>query len=219
MFLFVKHCPCFSSCEWGKSPWGYWSGATPPRTRGGPAPSPASAVLHRRDMLGHGWAQRNVSREGSSPLFAHFEMTMLGRTMAQGQITGQLRAPAELFRVDSSREWWGGSMSHARTGQCRRSKLRVGVGLWAASQRGQVRSGETTASTCSHPLVSYTGHLPKSALRPNKQVSRRNIQAKWMGVVGRCVNLLHPQGRLRRRSYPEKVVRLSICSGANHPLR
>jgi len=37
-------------------------------THGGPAPFPASAVLHHRDVLGHKWAPGSVRRAGLSLL-------------------------------------------------------------------------------------------------------------------------------------------------------
>lgn len=96
--------------------------------------------------------------------FAQFEMTMLGRGTVQGQVVGQLRDPAELFWVASSGKQQGGSVSHPHTDSVGGGSLGSGSGC------GQARRGETTASACSHPLVSYAGHLPKSARRPNKQV-------------------------------------------------
>lgn len=62
------------------------------------------------------------------PLFlAQFEMMMLGRSMAQGQITGQLRDPAELFWVAALR---------GAVGRLRVPAPRRGVSEEAARHRG-----------------------------------------------------------------------------------
>lgn len=92
--------------------------------------------------------------------------------------------------------------------------------------------GETMGPTSSELRVSYTGRLPKSALRPNKQVRgalitvvfpapwQREYEGKTDGGRGEMFKPPASPGEAGEEILPGKrKVRLSVCSGANHQLR